>query len=69
MREELIWEVQRMLRQRCMYFQKREKWETDEKLKRIFAGQASAYKSACDILLAGVLGEEEILKEFDYYAD
>lgn len=68
MREDLIWEVQRMLHERCMYYTKKMKRTLDPELKGMFAGKAGAYQSACDILLAAVEENEEILKEFDYYA-
>ena len=58
MREELIWEVERMLHERWQY----------HTLNRDFEA-ATAYKSACDILLAAVLNDEEILRQFDYYHD
>ena len=69
--EELIYEAQRMLHERCVYFQQKEKkmeYTTEQGLYRMYSGMASAYKGACDILLAAVQGNEEILKEFDYYA-
>ena len=68
--EELIYEAQRLLHVRCVW------WESN--CKKLFAKgeteagtqsaiRANAYQSACDILLAAVQGNKEMLKEFDYY--
>ena len=69
--EEAIHEAQRMLHERCVFY--------TEKAKRLecSAGnyaarsdaisRASAYSAACDILLAAVLNDRILLKEFDYY--
>ena len=69
--EELIYEAQRMLHNRHMYWKKKElrcvldrSYNTADDAR----ARADAYKSACDILLAAVQGNEEVLKEFDYYA-
>jgi len=68
--EELIYEAQRILHDRCVWWQKtsmelfaKSATEAGERS----AARAGAYKSACDILLAAVRGDKEILKEFDYY--
>lgn len=58
MREDLIWEAQRMLHERWLYHTIHRNYEA-----------ASSYKSACDILLAAVRNDEEILRQFDYYHD
>lgn len=70
--EELIYEAQRILHNRCVWWEKacRElfiKGETEAGARS--AARAGAYKSACDILLAAVRGDKEILKEFDYYEE
>lgn len=68
--ESLIYEAQRILNNRCVWWQ--------DSCKKLFAKgekevgmwsaiRANAYQAACDILLAAVQGNEEILKEFDYY--
>ena len=68
--EELIWEAERMLHQRCLYYKKREKQCRDAHTDYSqVAAVANAYASACDILTAAVENNKEILKEFDYYAD
>jgi len=70
--ENLIYDAQSILHHRHQYWEKacRElfiKGETEAGARS--AARANAYKSACDILLAAVRGDKEILKEFDYYAD
>lgn len=65
--ENMIYEAQRMLHERCMHYQYAANRATSKESKIRYAGKASAYSSACDILLAAVLGSEKILKEFDYY--
>ena len=71
MNEELINYAQQILHNRVMYWRNYSKRAFAEGLKEggeRAAARAGAYKSACDILLAAVLGEEEILEQFDYYA-
>jgi len=70
--EELIYKAQRILNDRCLWWE--DSWrklsikgETEASARS--AARANAYKSACDILLAAVQGNKEVLKEFDYYAD
>ena len=67
--EELIYEAQRMLHDRCVYYQQAASKTTSKEFKIRYSAAVSAYASACDILLAAVQGNEECLKEFDYYAD
>lgn len=70
MKEELIWEVERMFHERFMYFVKKSNTPGASEDTIIDAhARARAYKSACDMLVAAVLGNEEILKEFDYYGE
>lgn len=71
--EELIHEVQRMLHERCIFYQEKAK-RLDGKADALFAradalSRASAYSSACDILLAAVINDEILLREFDYYGN
>lgn len=68
--ENLIYDAQSILHHRQQYWEKtcRElfiKGETEAGARS--AARAGVYKSACDILLAAVRGDKEILKEFDYY--
>ena len=65
--ENMIYEAQRMLHERCIYYQHASNRATNKESKIRFAGKASAYSSACDILLAAVLGSPKLLKEFDCY--
>lgn len=67
--ENMIYEAQRMLHERCMYYQHASNRTTDKELKNLYAAKASAYSSACDILLAAVLGSPQLLKEFDCYKE
>ena len=73
--EELIHEAQRMLHERCVFYQEKAKRLNNKMdISSLHAradaiSRASAYSSACDILLAAVLNDEILLKEFDYYAD
>ena len=70
--EELIYKAQRVLHNRCLWWQ--------NNCNKLFANgeieagtrsaiRANAYQSAYDILLAAMQGDKEILKEFDYYDD
>ena len=71
MNEELIYQAQRMLHDRVMWWQgkaKRAKASGCSETAIDARARADAYRSACDILLAAVQGNEEVLKEFDYYA-
>lgn len=68
--EELIYEAQRMLHERCVYFQKQEQQSKSDSKKSYYymvSSMADAYKSACDILLAAITENVETLKAFDYY--
>jgi len=69
--ENLIYEAQRMLHERCMYYQRAASKTTDKefKIRYGYGAAASAYSSACDILLAAVQGNAELLKEFDYFRE
>lgn len=67
--ENLIYEAQRMLHERCVYYQRAEGKTASKEFKIRYSAAASAYASACDILLAAVQGNTEILKEFDYYGE
>ena len=65
--ENLIYEAQRMLHERCVYYKQAASKATDKELKTHYSFSAFAYSSACDILLAAVQGNAEILKQFDYF--
>lgn len=65
--ENLIYEAQRMLHERCVYYQRAGSLTVQKPLKIRYSAMVSAYTSACDILLAAVRGDTEILKEFDYF--
>lgn len=67
--ENLIYEAQRMLHERCVYYQQTAKKSTDKEFKIHCEFSAFAYKSACDILLAAVQGNTEILRQFDYFGE
>lgn len=67
--ENLIYEAQRMLHERWKYYNEQSKKAKTEEFKAMFAGKAGAYVSACDILLAAVQGNKEILREFDCYRE
>lgn len=67
--ENMIYEAQRMLHERCVYYQRAMSKTSSKEFKIRYGAAVSAYSSACDILLAAVQGNKEILKEFDYYAD
>lgn len=67
--ENMIYEAQRMLHERGMYYQHAANRATSKESKIRYTETASAYSSACDILAAAVLGSTEILKEFDYYKE
>ena len=66
--ENLIYEAQRMLHERCVYYQRAGGKAASKEFKIRYSALTNAYASACDILLAAVQGNKEILKEFDYYA-
>lgn len=71
MNEELISYAQQILRNRMSYWRNYSKRAISCGLKdsgERAAARAGAYESACDILLAAMHGEEEILGQFDYYA-
>lgn len=71
MNEELINYAQQILHNRAMYWQNYSKRALAEGLRENgekAAVRAGAYLSACEILLAAVLGDEENLEQFDYYA-
>lgn len=67
--ENLIYEAQRMLHERCVYYQRAGSMTTSKGFKIRYSAMVTAYSSACDILLAAVQGNTEILKEFDYYRE
>jgi len=67
--ENLIYEAQRMLHERCVYYQRAMGMTTSKGFKIRYSAMISAYTSACDILLAAVQGNTEILKEFDYFGE
>jgi hypothetical protein len=67
--ENLIYEAQRMLHERCVYYQRAAKKSTDKEFKIHCEFAAFAYSSACDILLAAVQGNAEILSQFDYFGE
>ena len=67
--ENLIYEAQRMLHERCVYYQQIANKCTDEEFKTHCGFAAFAYSSACDILLAAVQGNAELLKQFDYFGE
>lgn len=67
--ENLIYEAQRMLHERCMYYQLAENKTTNREFKICYGAMLSAYSSACDILLAAVQGNAEALRQFDYYGE
>jgi len=56
--EKLVWKVVKMFHERARY------WEKHNDLIR-----ASAYQSAHDILLYALDGNEECLRQFDYYGE
>lgn len=71
MNEELIGYAQQILRNRTSYWWNYSKRAFHSGLKESgerAAARAGAYESACEILLAAMRGEEEILEQFDYYA-
>ena len=67
--ENLIHEAQRMLHERCVYYQRAMSKTTIKEFRIQYGEAVSAYSSACDILLAAVQGNTEILKEFDYFRE
>ncbi len=67
--ENLIYEAQRILHERCVYYQRVASKTTNKEFKIHHSFSAFAYKSACDILLAAVQGNAELLKEFDYFGE
>lgn len=67
--ENMIYEVQRMLHERCVYYKRAENMTTNRGFKIRYSAMVSAYSSACDILLAAVQGNVEMLKEFDYFGE
>lgn len=67
--ENLIYEAQRMLHERCVYYQHAGSMTTNRGFKIRYSAMVSAYASACDILLAAVQGNVEILREFDYFGE
>lgn len=67
--ENLIYEAQRMLHERCVYYKRAANKSTDKEFKIHCEFAAFAYSSACDILLAAVQGNAEILKESDYFGE
>lgn len=67
--ENMIYEVQRMLHERCVYYQRAARDAATKEFQIRYGAMGSAYYSACDILLAAVQGNAEILKEFDYFGE
>ena len=67
--ENMIYEAQRMLHERCMYYYRAESTTVNRGSKIRYSALSSAYASACDILLAAVQGNAEALKEFDYFGE
>lgn len=56
--EKLVWKVLKMLHERARH------WEKEPDLAR-----ASSYQSAHDMLLYALDGNEECLRQFDYYGE
>lgn len=67
--ENMIYEAQRMLHERCVYYQRAASKNASKEFKTHCNFAAFAYESACDILLAAVQGNTEILKQFDYFGE
>ena len=67
--ENMIHEAQRILHERCVYYQRAAGMTTNRGFKIRYSAMVSAYTSACDILRAAVQGDAEILKEFDYFGE
>lgn len=67
--ENMIYEAQRLLHERCVYYQRAAGMTASKEFKIRYGAAASAYTSACDILLAAVRGNAEVLKEFDYFGE
>lgn len=67
--ENMIYEVQRMLHERCVYYQRAARDATIKEFQIRYGAMGSAYYAACDILLAAVQGNAEILKEFDCFRE
>lgn len=67
MNDKLIFRALRMLRKRADYWHKRGRKSTSAAVAAHAHTRASAYESACDILRYAIIGDEEALKEFDYY--
>lgn len=67
--ENFIYEAQRMLHERCVYYQRAGNTTTNREFKIRYSAMVSAYTSAYDILLAAVQGNTEILKAFDYFGE
>lgn len=56
--EKLVWKVVKMLHQRYKHWDERESYE-----------YAAAYRAAHDMLLYALDGNEECLRQFDYYGE
>lgn len=67
MNDKLILRALRMLRKRADYWQKRGRKSTSAAVSMYSYTRAGAYESACEILRYAIVGDEEALKEYDYY--
>ena len=68
--EELLMEVVRMLRERETYFDvefRRAVERKDWRAASMMSGKSLAYDSAREMLMAALTGNEEILREYDYF--
>ena len=70
MNEELLMNVVRMLREREQYFETEHKNALnrgDYRSASMMLGKSLAYDSAREMLMAGLTGNEEILRQYDYF--
>ena len=67
MNEKLIYEVLRMLEERSAYYETKSGTKQSEFYEGVFCGKAGAYGSAVHMLRYALAGNEECLKEFDYF--
>ena len=68
--ETLLWKAHLQLHERCAYsrlWRKKYDREGSEYNSALEQGKEMAYNTACDILLAAIIGDEEKLKAFDIY--
>ena len=68
MNKELLMEVVRMLREREDYYEKEWMAEQETSAAMMF-GKASAYNSARQMLMAALVDNKEILREYDYFGE